>query len=43
LGESNNAKIVFVDPANSTDMFQELIAESVTKEDDGKTSGNGKN
>ncbi len=43
LGESNNAKIVFVDPANSTDMFQELIAESVTKEDDGKTSGHGKN
>ncbi|QYX30927.1 SPFH domain-containing protein [Sphaerospermopsis torques-reginae] len=43
LGESNNAKIVFVDPANSTDMFQELIAESITKEDDGKTSGNGKN
>jgi regulator of protease activity HflC (stomatin/prohibitin superfamily) len=41
LGESNNAKIVFVDPANSTDMFQELIAESVTKDDDGKTSGNG--
>jgi hypothetical protein len=24
-------------------MFQELIAESITKEDDGKTSGNGKN
>ncbi|MBK1987371.1 SPFH/Band 7/PHB domain protein [Sphaerospermopsis aphanizomenoides BCCUSP55] len=43
LGESNNAKIVFVDPANSTDMFQELIAESVTKEDDGKTAGNGTN
>jgi regulator of protease activity HflC (stomatin/prohibitin superfamily) len=43
LGESNNAKIVFVDPANSTDMFQELIAESVAKDDDGKTSGNGTN
>ncbi|MFM2060960.1 MAG: hypothetical protein RLZZ507_630 [Cyanobacteriota bacterium] len=41
LGESNNAKIVFVDPANSTDMFQELIAESVNKDDDIKTSGNG--
>ncbi|TAF09228.1 MAG: SPFH/Band 7/PHB domain protein [Nostocales cyanobacterium] len=41
LGESNNAKIVFVDPANSTDMFQELIAETVTKDDDAKTSGNG--
>jgi regulator of protease activity HflC (stomatin/prohibitin superfamily) len=43
LGESNNAKIVFVDPANSTEMFQELIAESVTKDDDGKISGNGTN
>ncbi|MBD2295682.1 SPFH/Band 7/PHB domain protein [Anabaena sphaerica FACHB-251] len=41
LGESNNAKIVFVDPANSTDMFQELIAESVNREEDVKTSGNG--
>ncbi|MEA5576237.1 SPFH domain-containing protein [Anabaena sp. UHCC 0451] len=41
LSESNNAKIVFVDPANSTDMFQELIAESVNKDDDIKTSGNG--
>ncbi|MEA5553398.1 SPFH domain-containing protein [Anabaena cylindrica UHCC 0172] len=41
LGESNNAKIVFVDPANSTDMFQELIAETVTQEETKKTSGNG--
>jgi regulator of protease activity HflC (stomatin/prohibitin superfamily) len=41
LSASNNAKIVFVDPANSTDMFQELIAESVTHEEHGKTSGNG--
>ncbi|AFZ57999.1 SPFH/Band 7/PHB domain protein [Anabaena cylindrica FACHB-243] len=41
LSESNNAKIVFVDPANSTDMFQELIAESVTKEEPKTTSGNG--
>lgn len=39
LGESNNAKIVFVDPANSTDMFQELISDSL---DDGK-NGNGVN
>jgi regulator of protease activity HflC (stomatin/prohibitin superfamily) len=36
LGESSNAKIVFVDPANSSEMFQELIAESVTQEGNGK-------
>ncbi|MBD0303440.1 MAG: SPFH/Band 7/PHB domain protein [Tolypothrix sp. T3-bin4] len=41
LGESTNAKIVFVDPANSTDMFQELIAESVTQEGNGKKPENG--
>ncbi|BAY79474.1 Membrane protease subunit, stomatin/prohibitin [Nostoc sp. DSM 114161] len=41
LGESNNAKIVFVDPANSTEMFQELIAESVNNEDRPKKSENG--
>jgi regulator of protease activity HflC (stomatin/prohibitin superfamily) len=40
LGASNNAKIVFVDPANSTDMFQELIAESVSKEEPNHTTGN---
>ncbi len=40
LGASNNAKIVFVDPANSTDMFQELIAESVSKEEPNHTAGN---
>jgi regulator of protease activity HflC (stomatin/prohibitin superfamily) len=41
LGESNNAKIVFVDPANSTEMFQELIAESVVPEKNGTKSENG--
>lgn len=41
LGESTNAKIVFVDPANSTEMFQELIAESVTQEGNGKKHENG--
>lgn len=41
LGESNNAKIVFVDPANSSEMFQELIAESVNTEDNGKKYENG--
>ncbi|MEH1779684.1 SPFH domain-containing protein [Nostoc sp.] len=41
LGESSNAKIVFVDPANSTEMFQELIAESIITEGHGKKSENG--
>ena len=41
LGESNNAKIVFVDPANSTEMFQELISDSV-QENHGKNPTNGK-
>ena len=41
LGESNNAKIVFVDPANSTEMFQELISDSV-EDNYGKNSGNDK-
>ena len=41
LGESNNAKIVFVDPANSTEMFQELIAQSITHEGNGKHSEHG--
>ncbi|MBD2679496.1 MULTISPECIES: SPFH domain-containing protein [Nostoc] len=41
LGESNNAKIVFVDPANSTEMFQELIAESVDNDDRPRKSENG--
>jgi len=40
LGASNNAKIVFVDPANSTEMFQELIADSV-QENHIKNPGNG--
>lgn len=43
LGESENAKIVFVDPANSTDMFQELIAESVSNDDVTPKFGNGTN
>ncbi|MEH2161651.1 MAG: SPFH domain-containing protein [Nostoc sp.] len=41
LGESSNAKIVFVDPANSTEMFQELIAESAITEGNGKKHENG--
>lgn len=42
LGESNNAKIVFVDPANSTEMFQELISDSV-EENQKSGNGNGSN
>ncbi|MEH2403218.1 SPFH domain-containing protein [Nostoc sp.] len=41
LGESNNAKIVFVDPANSSEMFHELIGESLTQEGNGKKHENG--
>jgi regulator of protease activity HflC (stomatin/prohibitin superfamily) len=41
LGESNNAKIVFVDPANSTEMYQQLIAESVNQDGNGKKAENG--
>lgn len=50
LGASNNAKIVFVDPANSTEMFQELISDSVQENHiknpgngNGKGNGNGAN
>jgi regulator of protease activity HflC (stomatin/prohibitin superfamily) len=42
LGESNNAKIVFVDPTNSTEMFQELISDSA-QENHNQKSGNGSN
>ncbi|MBE9231291.1 SPFH/Band 7/PHB domain protein [Cuspidothrix issatschenkoi LEGE 03284] len=42
LGESNNAKIVFVDPTNSTEMFQELISDS-GQENHNQKSGNGSN
>ncbi|MEH2250311.1 SPFH domain-containing protein [Nostoc sp.] len=41
LGESNNAKIVFIDPANSTEMFHELISESGNPEGNGKKHENG--
>ncbi|MFM7405395.1 MAG: SPFH domain-containing protein [Cuspidothrix sp.] len=44
LGESSNAKIVFVDPANSTEMFQELISDSVEENHNHKSgNGNGSN
>ncbi|BBD66927.1 band 7 protein [Nostoc commune NIES-4072] len=41
LGESSNAKIVFVDPANSSEMFQELIANPENPEGNGKKRENG--
>ncbi|MEH2323560.1 MAG: SPFH domain-containing protein [Nostoc sp.] len=42
LGESTNAKIVFVDPANSSEMFQELIAHPTENpEGNGKKHENG--
>ncbi|MDM9381665.1 SPFH domain-containing protein [Chlorogloeopsis sp. ULAP01] len=37
LGESENAKVVFVDPGKSGDLMKEVIAEAATKE-----NGNGK-
>ncbi|MDZ8051874.1 MAG: SPFH domain-containing protein [Aulosira sp. ZfuVER01] len=40
LGESQNAKVVFVDPGKSGDLMKEVIAESVTHEH-GKENGNG--
>lgn len=41
LGESQNAKVVFVDPGKSGDMIKEIIAESANSESPAKNSGNG--
>lgn len=41
LGESQNAKVVFVDPGKGGDLMKEVIAESVTHDGNGKDSGNG--
>ncbi|OUL35337.1 paraslipin [Nostoc sp. T09] len=41
LGESQNAKVVFVDPGKGGDLMKEVIAESVTHEGNGKENGNG--
>jgi regulator of protease activity HflC (stomatin/prohibitin superfamily) len=41
LGESQNAKVVFVDPGKSGDLMKEVIAESVTHDGNGKETGNG--
>jgi regulator of protease activity HflC (stomatin/prohibitin superfamily) len=41
LGESQNAKVVFVDPGKGGDLMKEVIAESVTHDGNGKETGNG--
>ncbi|MBW4646303.1 MAG: SPFH/Band 7/PHB domain protein [Goleter apudmare HA4340-LM2] len=41
LGESQNAKVVFVDPGKSGDMIKEIIAESANTEGHTKNTGNG--
>lgn len=42
LGESQNAKVVFVNPGKSTDVVNELVKESVTEEgSNGKRTENG--
>ncbi|MBW4614915.1 MAG: SPFH/Band 7/PHB domain protein [Desmonostoc vinosum HA7617-LM4] len=41
LSESNNAKIVFLDPAKSNEVYDQLIAESVVQETNTKNSENG--
>ena len=37
LSESNNAKIVFLDPSKGQDIYEQLIADAVSKEGNGKT------
>ncbi|QLE54725.1 SPFH domain-containing protein [Nostoc sp. TCL26-01] len=39
LGESQNAKVVFVDPGKSGELMKEVIAESANTEGNGKMSG----
>lgn len=41
LGESQNAKVVFVDPGKSGDLMKEMIAESTNIEGNGTPNGNG--
>ncbi|MCF4966060.1 MULTISPECIES: SPFH domain-containing protein [Nostocales] len=41
LGESPNAKVVFVDPGKSGELMKEVIAESTTTEGNGKSSEHG--
>ncbi|MBD2337305.1 SPFH/Band 7/PHB domain protein [Calothrix sp. FACHB-156] len=39
LGESPNAKVVFVDPGKSGDLMKEVVAESTNMEGNGKNNG----
>lgn len=41
LGESPNAKVVFVDPGKSGELMKEVIAEAVTTEGNGKNTEHG--
>jgi regulator of protease activity HflC (stomatin/prohibitin superfamily) len=41
LGESNNAKIVFVDPSKTNEVYNQLIADAIVQEGHGQTSENG--
>ncbi|CEJ47045.1 SPFH domain-containing protein [Umezakia ovalisporum] len=41
LGESNNAKIVFVDPSKTNEVYDQLIADSIVQENSGRKSQNG--
>ncbi len=42
LGESNNAKIVFLDPSKTNEVYNQLIADSIAQDGNGKISENGK-
>ncbi|YAF96597.1 MAG: SPFH domain-containing protein [Nodularia sp. CChRGM 3473] len=41
LGESNNAKIVFVDPSKTNEVYNQLIADAIVQEGHGRNSENG--
>ena len=41
LGESNNAKIVFIDPSKTNEVYDQLIADSISKDTGSKNSENG--
>ena len=41
LGESNNAKIVFLDPSKTNEVYNQLIADSITQDGNGRNSENG--
>ncbi|MDB9317151.1 MULTISPECIES: SPFH domain-containing protein [Cyanophyceae] len=41
LGESNNAKIVFLDPSKTNEVYNQLIADSIAQDGNGRNSENG--